>query len=302
MTTPHTGKALPCLYTATTASTLISTRLKKQAETVTQNVRMMIEAVGIDRVGVIVLTHPDRITDRKESQKRWHSLVSNAFGGRYGEIIKVTERHQDGSLHYHVVADVRKDIRTGFDWPSYRRAQREYGWNGYCARYRKLREKYAESATPYLRSEWKWLRATLPRYGFGRCELLPVRTRPEAVGRYFAKAVLKRAPEDRGARLASYLNNSRRQSSQWAWAGPLCPSGWVRRKKIGEWMRQHGFKDFDDAKSKCGPRWFRKNSEEIMSIQLPPDTKYPSEYHRTLATTGKVDEELLEKVKRTVRG
>jgi hypothetical protein len=87
--------------------------------------------------------------------------------GRYVAWLAVVQRHQDGRIHMHLVVVCKEDIRTGFDFVAIKR--REYG-----------------SACRYLRAEWAFWRTAAPKYGFGRTELLPVRTDLDRFGGYEA--------------------------------------------------------------------------------------------------------------------
>ena len=67
---------------------------------------------------------------------------------------------------------VIEDIRTGFHFAAVKRGD-----------YR--------SASAYLRREWRFWRATAPKYGFGRTELLPIKKTAEGVAKYVGKYIAK---------------------------------------------------------------------------------------------------------------
>ena len=122
--------------------------------------------------------------------------------------IVVTERHQSADIHFHLIAALASgaDIRTGLDFEAVRR--RDYS-----------------SASPALRGVWRQLRATLPKYGFGRHELLPIRKTGEAVAAYIAKYVEKnvcnRTAADKHKKLVRYFGWQKAQlkPNEFEWDG-----------------------------------------------------------------------------------
>lgn len=167
------------------------------------NVQALCEAHGIDRVGFLTLTFADPITDPREAQRRMHSLTTNVLKPRYGRSVRVIERQKSGRLHYHLLVACPADIRTGLDFAALKRGD-----------YR--------TANQALRAEWAFLRATAKRYGFGRTELLPIKSTVEAIGKYAGKYIAKhievRKSADRGIRLVSTIGE-RVASTKFAWAG-----------------------------------------------------------------------------------
>jgi hypothetical protein len=100
--------ALPCL-SVTTASKenekeetppLPGPR-RKQAHALTENIKWMAETFGEDRIGFLTLTVGDweaggryrNLRDRKEAQRRFHSLLSNVIARRYQCGVTITERY-----------------------------------------------------------------------------------------------------------------------------------------------------------------------------------------------------------------
>jgi hypothetical protein len=66
------------------------------------------------------------------------------------------------------------DIRTGLDFAAV--AMRDY-----------------RTAPAALKSEWAFWRETAPRYGFGRTELLPIKSTAEGFSKYVGKYIAKQA-------------------------------------------------------------------------------------------------------------
>jgi hypothetical protein len=164
----------------------------KQAFCLSDNCERFISKVGLDRVGFLTLTFPDNVTDNKEASRRFDSMNKGFLSRFFGEWMLVKERQQRGAWHYHILIDCKTDIRTGINFEEIQRIPRP---------------KYT-SAKPALRSIWQLLRDRLPAYGFGRSELLPVRTTAQAtskyLGKYIAKHIGSRSDQDKGVRLTSY--------------------------------------------------------------------------------------------------
>jgi hypothetical protein len=95
------------------------------------------------------------------------------------------------------------DIRTGVDFEAFGRGD-----------YR--------SASHALRDEWSFWRRTAKAFGFGRTELMPVRSTHEGIGRYVGKYISKhhaaRKPEDKGIRLVEYSRGARMARTRFAWS------------------------------------------------------------------------------------
>lgn len=171
---------------------------------------------GIERVGFLTLTFREDIQDRKEASRRFHSFLTNVLKKRYPAGIRVMERQASGRIHFHCVVSLRDDIRTGFDF-----AQATDVFLDKRTRY--------SSASSALKAEWSFLRGACEKYGFGRHELMPVKSNAEGiakyVGKYLGKHWTARRADDKGARLVSYWGctgqaaaRSRVASCQFQWA------------------------------------------------------------------------------------
>jgi hypothetical protein len=131
------------------------------------------------------------VNDAAEASRRVNNLMK-WLKTIFTKGIVVTERHLTGAIHFHLIAGLASgaDIRTGLDFDEIRR--RNY-----------------RTASPALRGLWRQLRATLPKYGFGRHELLPIRKTGEAVAAYISKYVEKnvcnRTAADKNKKLVRYF-------------------------------------------------------------------------------------------------
>lgn len=163
-----------------------STSHKKSATALELNVHQFIETFGLNHVGFLTLTFADDVQDVKEASRRFHSLRTNFLSKHFRHYICVYERTKKGRIHFHLIVNTREDIRRGLNFAAI--AARNY-----------------TSANPALRQLWKIIRENVGKYGFGRSELLPVKTNSKGLARYVAKYIAKhidsRIPEDKGYRL-----------------------------------------------------------------------------------------------------
>jgi len=203
---PQANKDLSCS---------LSTSARKTAFILSESVSQLAEKYGIERVGFLTLTFAQHITCHKKAQKRLNSLLSNVINKKvyifrkldpdtgeeisfperyYADYIGCVERQKSGRIHYHLLLIMPEPINIGFDFKA--AADRDYS-----------------SASAYLRSQWAFWRKTAKLYGFGRTELLPVRTNMDAmakyVGKYIAKHMEVRHQTDKGARLVRFSRGAR---------------------------------------------------------------------------------------------
>ena len=212
-----TGGYLPCLYSnnstenilnslrfdyleaAQNAAFQLNTQIRKSASCLAWNVDFLCNKFGIKNLGFLTLTFRDHVLDPKEAQRRFNSLRTHVLRERYLADIRVMERQKSGRIHYHLLVVVGEDIRTGFDFEA-------------CANgdYR--------SANQRLKQEWAFWRKTAKAYGFGRTELLPIKSNSECIARYVGKYISKhfeaRQYRDKGVRLVEYSRNARIASTR----------------------------------------------------------------------------------------
>lgn len=203
-------------------------------------VNALAERFGIEHVGFLTLTFADHVLRMKEAQRRFHSLNTHVLLKRYRRSICTWERQKSERLHAHLLVVTDADIKTGADFKAFERGE-----------YR--------SANAALRSEWAFWRATAPAYGFGRTELLPIRSNAEAiaryVGKYIGKQLLHRKKHDKGSRLLRFLGygpGERRAKMRFGWNSPGAAE-W--RRKVKAFAKAHGFRDSDEIRKMFGPRW-----------------------------------------------
>jgi len=204
---PAPRLGLPCLLSEQLNPTICKKSLPARHRRLAVELEVMglVMRYGVERIGFLTFTFADDVSTVPEASRRMNSLLTNQLSKRYAEWLSVVQRHKDGKIHFHFVVVMAEDIRTDFDFAQVRR--RDYS-----------------SASPYLKAEWAWLRATLPEYSFGRHELLPVRV-TDGFGRYVARYVAgntKRQAGDKGARLVRFSRTFNRTVH-----GPFSPWNFI---------------------------------------------------------------------------
>ena len=123
--------ALPCLFVTTALEQgkqeeekpLPGPR-KKQADALTENIKWMASTFGKERIGFLTLTLGDfeaggryrNLRDRREAQRRFHSLMTNVVTKRYQCGVTITERHRNKGIHFHLAVACGSDIRGEIDF------------------------------------------------------------------------------------------------------------------------------------------------------------------------------------------
>ena len=232
----------------------LSSQQFKSAELLQMAVYELAKKYGISRLGFLTLTFKEFITDSKESQKRLNSLNTNILKNRYQANIRVFERCKSGRIHYHLIIVLPEDIRTGFN-------------------FEEIQQNNYRSANKYLRSEWAFWRKTSKKYGFGRTELLPIKSTSEAiskyVGKYISKNVQQRKPKDKGIRLVSYSKTARIGSTKYSF---VTEGSKQWRYKVSNFAKiigtRYGVNDlkYQDLKLFLGPKWAWANRDQIMDM------------------------------------
>lgn len=229
----------------------LTTNHRKTAYKLAKSVSRLCGVYGVERVGFLTLTFADHVTSAKEAGRRYHSLSSGVLGSRYRESICVLERMKSGRIHFHLLVVLADDIRTGFNFE-------EAGEGVYT------------SANVRLRSEWAFWRRTAKEYGFGRTELMPVKSNEEGlskyVGKYIAKHVGQRETRDKGVRLVRYSRGASIGSNAFMFASPRSR---LWRQQVKQWAERHGCADLDAVRAKFGHRWAYFHRDEIMREQPP---------------------------------
>lgn len=255
-----------------------TTAHRKSAYALQQNVEAFINKFGLNKVGFLTLTFADNVQDPKEAQRRFNSIRTNFLKRLFRHYIRVVERTKAGRIHYHLLVATDKDIRRGLN-------------------FRQIAAKNYSSANSAIREYWHTLREAMPRYGFGRSELLPVKTNSKGLARYVAKYIGKhidsRIIADKGVRLCQTSQDKgicwKAATSNFQFASPGSRQ-W--RKKLKAWVDEldaylfekclrGGYfpskKDYipitqdnylERLKEELGSKWAYKNRQAIASIEL----------------------------------
>ncbi len=249
--------ALPCLNKNNSTEGKILAGLsrltsaqRKTAYALQENVRRMCAVYGVGSIGFLTLTFADHVTEVKEASRRYNSLRTHVLAERYRETICVLERQLSGRIHFHLLVVLPVDIREGFDFAAMRGGD-----------YR--------SANLWLRSEWAFWRKTAKPYGFGRTELMPVKSNDEGlakyVGKYIAKHIAQREVRDKGARLVRYSRGARRVGCRFSFVNP---GSWLWRAKLAQFADRHGISDFEGMRKKFGKSWAYHRGDQIRAEEL----------------------------------
>lgn len=259
--------SLPCLYSNNgieedeSTLNLLQPYHRKQAEVLSVNTREFVDMVGLQNVGFLTLTFRDNLRDSKKAQKRFKSLSTNYLSFKFGHWMLVKERQKRGAWHYHLLVDCKTDIRTGVDFGEFRLG-------------------VYTSASRELRSFWFDLRKELPKYRFGRSELVPIRSNHEAiaryVGKYISKHVGERREEDKGVRLFSSSGKFHCANVRFSWS---TVGGWIWREKLKTFANHFGCYRFEDLTESFGDNWAYKLQDQILETALPADVVYPTVDH-----------------------
>jgi hypothetical protein len=180
----------------------------------------MVVRRGLACIGFVTVTFKENVTDRDEAQRRFNSLASHFLRPNLLEFIVAVERQRRGAIHYHLICAFPFDIRAGFNFEACGAANLAKK-RGDVAEFKRWERVYFASANPALRDWWRRMREAAERYGFGRCETLPVLSNAEGVARYVGTYVRSesenREARDKGMRTLRYSLDRRAASSAWSW-------------------------------------------------------------------------------------
>ncbi|HTB83638.1 MAG TPA: hypothetical protein VK742_08290 [Candidatus Sulfotelmatobacter sp.] len=185
--------------------------------------------------------HFEKIHDSDEANRRFNNLNRRVIQTIFSRAVAVTERHKDKAIHFHLIGRLASgaDIRTGLNFEA-------------------LKNRDYRSASPALRALWAMLRDTLPVYGFGRHELLPIRKTAEAVAAYVSKYIEKnicnRLSDDKRKKLVRYIGWHKAQikPNEFSWATERARA-W--RAKTRECAALIFCESREDCAEVMGPRW-----------------------------------------------
>lgn len=254
---------------------LLSPYSRKVAFTLQENVKRLIdEAPDISYLGFLTLTFKENITCPKEASKRFKSFNSHFLSKSkdFGNWLAVRERQGRGAWHYHMLVRLPYDIKTGFLWDVYDHALKFRDKTApYRSKknqiYRKIMSQATKSASPRLRQYWQELRLACSKYGFGRSEMLPIKSNIKAmtlyVGKYVSKELGERDSRDKGVRLVNYSQGWIKNSPKFQWNSDGSRE-W--RRKLMLFSRLCGCGDLYNLNKKLGSSWAYHYLDDIIRI------------------------------------
>ena len=205
----------------------------------------------MEQIGFLTLSFSDHVTDAREAGRRFNSLLTNVIRVRYRDYVAVLERMKNKRIHFHLLVPVGSDIKTGFDFEAVKR--RDY-----------------RTASVSLRAEWAFWRQTVPRYKFGRTELLPIKSNEAAVsfyvGKYIRKHIENRTEEDKGVRLVRTSYRAKAGTTRFAW-NSISSRLW--REKIALIAREVRAEDTPEISRLFGKHWMFKHQDIVQSVIIP---------------------------------
>lgn len=246
------GETLPCLY-SNISTEIESKQYRKSASALAWNVKYFAQKFGINNIGFLTLTFRDHVICHHAAQRRLNSLLSHVIKPRYGDYVGVMERQKSGRIHYHLLVNVRSDIKTGINFDQL--ANQDYS-----------------SASITLRDEWSFWRKTAPKFRFGRTELLPVASNEEAIGRYVGKYIGKhmnaRNKSDKGARLVRYSRGARMASTRYQFLSDGSAHWRNKLKQFAHFISEkHDVPPtMESLRKVLGPRWAHNHRDFILSL------------------------------------
>ena len=259
---------------------------KKQADSLTENIKWAAQTFGKNRIAFFTLTLGDKdaggrfinLRDRKKAQKRFHSLLTHVISKRYLCGVIVIERHRNGGIHFHLVVVCLEDIHGEIDFAACFPPKDSFGRPTYKPDY--------STANAAIKREWAFWRHTAKLYGFGRHQLQPMRENGEALGRYLGEYLSKdwkqRLPEDKGARCVRYFGHwskTKRKRGEKPKAPPFkAVFGWMtpRARAWREMIKQvvmvlkfKGVKITEqNMKDIAGPKWAWKMGKLFEAVRF----------------------------------
>jgi len=247
---------------------------KKKMNVIRGEVEDMQDKYGGNRLLAILLTFENPYPDRKEAERRYHSLHANVLRKEFECGVTVFERSQKGRPHYHPCAvGIHDDYRTGFDWETFShamdlRTQRYQGkWTKALeSEYRAATRKYGASANQNLKDVWEKLsKKRMKQYGFGMTTVAPVNS-AKGTAIYYAKYLGKDGQKDgrdKGHRDYRVWGKRRKIYAQHGLIGGNSYK-WRMRCRIAAWHMDLPIgQDFSDI---AGKRWAFHLGEALTAI------------------------------------
>jgi hypothetical protein len=254
---------------------LLSPYSKRVAFALQENVKRLLSlAPDISYLGFLTLTFKENVTCPKEASRKFHSFNTHFLmpSPNFSHWLAVRERQKRGAWHYHILVILKSDVRTGFNWQNYdaalkfRDPKSVYRSKNNKA-YRDYMRAALKTASPELKKYWQELRLACAKYGFGRSEMLPIKSNVKAmtlyVGKYISKELGERDKRDKGVRLINYSKGWVKNSSNFQWNTDGSQE-W--RRKLRLFARLCGCDDMYNLNKKLGSSWAYHYLEDIVKM------------------------------------
>ena len=261
--TPATSNESEKVETIAALTTVLSPYHKKAAQTLFLNVQRLVNEVpDIGHIAFLTLTFKDNVTDHKEASRRYNSWNTNFFSKHpaFGNYINTKEVQVRGAWHFHILVQLKGNIREGFDFAAYKT------WLEGNNRF----NKQCPTGNAFLKTLWADFRENLEQYGLGKIHSLePIESTAEAIGRYVGKYISKhignRSEDQKGVRLVNYSRGWLRNSVKFAW-NTQGAHEW--RSKLAMFAKSLGCSELYQLSEKLGPGWVYKYLDDIIAIDL----------------------------------
>lgn len=238
-------------------------RDRKAAETLFLNASELLGR-GVECCAFVTMTTGDNLSywtpdGWEAARNRFKAWISHALGFEYVfgkcDWCRVIEPQRRGAIHWHLLIALGVDIRTGVDFDAFNRG--DYRSAG-CA----------------LRGFWSRLRESAERYGFGRCEIMPIKSEKwEAaaryVGKYISKGIRREVFEFECEQKARPLHSRRVGYSAGGWRVANLHFSWLDsgepyRRAVEWWALSNGIETYEEIKTVFGKRWAWRNKKGII--------------------------------------
>ncbi|MDA9589827.1 hypothetical protein N9R65_03445 [Opitutales bacterium] len=180
----------------------------------------------------------------------WNSLQTNVLNKQGIKWIRVMERNAKRQKHFHVILvlpwETTGEVRAGVDELS-KEPQKH------------IDKFYSERLLEFT----KELGVKLPRYGFGRWNVTPIRSL-DAVANYVSKRIASnRQYYLKGDRARGCSKELRSAKGKIGW---ISPRSMHYRHACQYFAFANGFDTLDEIREGLGPKWCYYNSEQISSF------------------------------------
>jgi len=196
---------------------------------------------SVTHVAFVTLTFPTPVSSPQEAHRRLNIFL-NAIRMRGLDYLWVLEPHQKEGLHYHLLVVLPFDCHVG--------TRVEYWADN------PEDDLKREMMNPQLRAEYDWWTATAPRYGFGRIDLAPIYSNPEAIRKYLCKMEWRHDhwvfQEVKRLRFWNHSRHLKSGNAQFSWNTSGSREG---RARMAAWAAEYGCDSREAIKALLGSSW-----------------------------------------------